>query len=53
MPRRPEAGQKPKDAAPGAVRLDLAYTVTNVKTAPDRGLPFPLALDVEVLPARR
>jgi len=53
LPRRPEAGQKPKDAAPGAVRLDLAYTVTNVKAAPDRGLPFPLALDVEVLPARR
>ena len=43
----------PKDAAPGPVRLDLAYTIANVKVEPDKGLAFTVAVDVEVLPARK
>lgn len=39
-----------KDAVPGPVRLELAYTATNLKTAPDRALAFPIAIEVEVLP---
>jgi hypothetical protein len=31
-------------------RLDLAYTVTNLKATPDAGLPFTLAVEVEVVP---
>jgi hypothetical protein len=42
----------PKEAPPGPVKLELAYTITNLKVAPDTGLRFPVVLDVEVLPAR-
>jgi predicted metal-dependent phosphoesterase TrpH len=42
----------PKEAAVGPMRLELAYTITNLKIAPDTGLRFPIAVDVEVLPAR-
>jgi predicted metal-dependent phosphoesterase TrpH len=34
----------------GVTRLDLAYTVTNLKATPDAGLPFTLAVEVEVVP---
>jgi hypothetical protein len=43
----------PKETAPGPVRLELAYTITNLKIAPDTGLRFPIVVDVEVLPARK
>lgn len=39
----------PKGTAPGALRVDLAYTIGNVRTAPDVGLPFTISVDVEVL----
>ncbi|HSD28544.1 MAG TPA: Sb-PDE family phosphodiesterase [Vicinamibacteria bacterium] len=42
----------PREAATGPVKLDLAYTITNLKIAPDTGLRFPVVVDVEVLPAR-
>jgi hypothetical protein len=42
----------PKEAAVGPVRLELAYTISNLKIAPDTGLSFPIVVDVEVLPAR-
>jgi predicted metal-dependent phosphoesterase TrpH len=41
-----------KEAAVGPVRLELAYTIANLKIAPDTGLRFPIVVDVEVLPAR-
>jgi hypothetical protein len=41
----------PKEAATGLVRLELAYTITNLKITPDTGLRFPIVVDVEVLPA--
>jgi hypothetical protein len=41
-----------KEAATGPVRLELAYTISNLKIAPDTGLRFPIVVDVEVLPAR-
>jgi hypothetical protein len=43
----------PKDAAPGPVRLELAYTIASVKVEPEKGLPFTVAVDIEVLPARK
>lgn len=43
----------PKDAAPGPRVLALAYTVGNLRPAPDRALGFSLTLDVEVLPPGR
>ena len=41
-----------REATPGTARLDLAYTVANVKTAPDTSLRLSLVVDVEVLSAR-
>ena len=32
-------------------RLRLDWTITNVRVTPDEGLPFPMVVDVEVLPA--
>jgi hypothetical protein len=43
----------PKDAAPGPRVLELAYTVGNLRPAPDRALGLSLTLDVEVLPPDR
>jgi len=43
----------PKEAATGTVRLELAYTIANLKVAPDTGLRFPIVVAVEVLPARK
>ena len=43
----------PKEAPTGTVRLELAYTISNLKVAPDTGLRFPVVVDVEVLPARK
>jgi hypothetical protein len=41
-----------KDAAPGVRRVELGYTIANVKPEPGKGLAFPIVLEVEVLPAR-
>ena len=41
----------PKKAATGTRRLRLEWTITNVRVTPDEGLPFPMVVDVEVLPA--
>ncbi len=38
----------PKGTPPGVVRLEVAYTISNLKVAPDVGLPYTLAFDVEV-----
>jgi hypothetical protein len=43
----------PKEAATGPVKLELAYTVSNLKIAPETGLRFPVVVEVEVLPARK
>jgi predicted metal-dependent phosphoesterase TrpH len=43
----------PKEAAAGPVRLELAYTISNLKIAPETGLRFPVVVEVEVLPARK
>lgn len=40
----------PKATPPGPVRLQIPWTITNVKPTPDAGLPFAFAVDVEVLP---
>jgi 3',5'-nucleoside bisphosphate phosphatase len=40
----------PKDAPAGTVRLDLGYTIANLKVTPDAGLRWSIAVDVEVLP---
>ncbi len=40
----------PKKAAPGPRRLEIVFAVTNVRATPDAGLPFPVAIEVEVLP---
>ena len=32
------------------MRLELVYAVSNVRPTPDAGLPFPVAIEVEVLP---
>ena len=43
----------PRDAAAGPRPLELAYTIGNLRPAPDRALGFSLTLEVEVLsPAR-
>lgn len=39
-----------KDATPGEVRLDLAYTVSNLKTSPTQALGFTLTVHAEVRP---
>ncbi len=41
----------PKKAATGTRRLRLEWKITNVRVTPDEGLPFPMVVDVEVLPA--
>jgi 3',5'-nucleoside bisphosphate phosphatase len=43
----------PKATPPGPRRLELVYTVANLKVAPGEGLRWPLAFDVEVLPATK
>jgi 3',5'-nucleoside bisphosphate phosphatase len=43
----------PNEAATGPVRLELAYTISNLKIAPDTGLRFPIVVNVEVLPVRK
>ena len=43
----------PKGAVPGPARLELAWTITNLKVAPGEGLPFTFVVDVEVLPSAR
>jgi hypothetical protein len=40
----------PKKTAPGPRRLELVYAVSNVRPTPDAGLPFPVAIELEVLP---
>jgi hypothetical protein len=47
------AVQAAEGAAPGRRRVELAYELTNVKIGPDQGLPFTIALDLEVLPPRQ
>lgn len=37
-----------KGTPAGVVRLEAAYTISNLKIAPDAGLPYTLAFDVEV-----
>lgn len=41
----------PRKAATGTRRLQLEWKITNVRVTPDEGLPFPMVVDVEVLPA--
>jgi hypothetical protein len=41
-----------KEAATGPARLEVGYTISNLKIAPDTGLRFPIVVEVEVLPAR-
>jgi len=43
----------PSATAPGPVRLELPYAITNVKTTPDKALSYPLVVNVEVLPAKK
>jgi hypothetical protein len=43
----------PKNTAPGSKRLPVAYTITNLKVAPDEGLLYPIVVEIEVLPATR
>ena len=40
----------PSRTAPGPRRLELVYAVSNVRAAPDAGLPFPVTVELEVLP---
>ena len=41
----------PKKAAAGPRRLRFDWTITNVLVAPDEGLPFPIVVELEILPA--
>jgi hypothetical protein len=43
----------PKRTEPRLARVLLAYTIKNVKVAPDEGLSYPIVVEVEVLPAVR
>jgi hypothetical protein len=43
----------PLGTAPGPRALELAYTIGNLRPAPDRALAFSLTLDVEVQPPAR
>jgi hypothetical protein len=40
----------PKAAKPGPLRVEIPYSVSNVKVGPVAGLPFAFAVEVEVLP---
>ena len=40
----------PSRTAPGPRRLELVYAVSNVRATPDAGLPFPVTIELEVLP---
>ncbi len=41
-----------KETPPSVRRLELAYTISNLKTAPDVGLRYTIVVEVEVTPGR-
>lgn len=40
----------PKGARAGCTKVEIPFVISNVKPAPDAGLPFSFAVDVDVLP---
>lgn len=40
----------PKKTAPGPRRVELVFAIANVRATPDAGLPFAIAIDLEILP---